>query len=45
MGPNGSRSELIFPVDMAYDGWMGFQSTFVHEGVLVITQGCIGISE
>ena len=37
MGPNGPRSKLIFLDDMIYKGWMGFQFTFVHMGVLVIT--------
>ena len=34
--PNGPCFELIFLVNMAYEGWMGFQFTFVHKGFLVI---------
>ena len=45
MDPSGPRSELIYLVGMGYKGWIGSKFTFVHKGVLVITQGCIGISE
>ena len=45
MGPNGPRSKLIFFDDMIYEGWMGFQFTFMYKGVLVIMQGCTRISE
>ena len=45
IGPNGPRSELIYLVDMGYEGRIGSKFTFVHKGVLVITQGCIGLSE
>ena len=45
MGPNGSHFKLIFLDDIVYEGWMGFLFTFVHKGVLVIMQGCTGISE
>ena len=37
MGPNGPHSELIFLDGMVYEGWMGFQFTFVHKDVLIIT--------
>ena len=45
MGPNGLRSKLIYFVGMSYEGRIDFKFTFVHKGVLVITQGCIGVSE
>ena len=45
MGPNGPYSELIYFVGMDYESWIGSKFTFVHKGVLVITQGCIGLSE
>ena len=45
MGPNGPRSELIYLVGMGYEGQIGSRFTFVHKSVLVITQGCIGVSE
>ena len=45
MGPNGSCSKLIYLIDMNYKGRISFKFTFVHKGVLVITQDCIGVSE
>ena len=45
MSPNGSRSKLIYLVGMDYEGRIGSKFTFVHKGVLVITQDCIGVSE
>ena len=45
MGPNGPRFELIHLVGIDYEGRIGSKFTFVHKGVLVITQGCIGLSE
>ena len=42
MGPNDSRSELIFLDDTVYEGYISFQLTFMFKGVLVITQGCTG---
>ena len=45
MGPNGPCFELIYLVGMGYEGWIGFKFTFVHKGILIITQGCIGVSE
>ena len=40
-----SRSKLIYLVGTDYDGHIGSRFTFVHNDVLVIMQGCIGISE
>ena len=37
MDLSSPQSELIFLDGMVYEGWMGFQFTFVHMGVLVIT--------
>ena len=45
MDSYGSHSELIFLDDTIYEGWMDFQFTFVYKGVLVIMEGCTGISE
>ena len=45
MGPSGPRSELLYLVSMGYEGQIGSTFTFVHKGVLVITQGCIRVSE
>ena len=45
MGLNGPHFELIFLDDMVYESCMGFQFTFVHKGVLVITLGYRRISE
>ena len=45
MGLSGPCSKLIFFDDMVYEGWMGYQLTFVHKSVLVITQGCTKIGE
>ena len=45
MGPNGPWSKLIFLVGTTYQGWMGFQFTFVQNGVLVTTQDCTMLSE
>ena len=45
MGPSDPCSKLIFLGGTVYKGWMGFQFTFMHKGILVITQGCIRISE
>ena len=45
MGPIGPRSKLIYLVGMSYEGQIGSRFTFVHKGVLVIMQGCIGVSE
>ena len=45
MGPSGSRSELIFLNETFYKGWIDSRFTFVHEGILIITQGCTRVSE
>ena len=45
MGPNCPCSELIYLVDIGYEGQIYSTFTFVHKVVLVITQGCIGVSE
>ena len=43
--PNGPCSELIYLVGMGYEGRIGSRFTFVHNDVLVITQGFIGVSD
>ena len=45
MGPNGPFFELIYLVGMDYEGRIGFRFTFVHKGILIITQGCTRVSE
>ena len=45
MGSSSPQSKLLFLDGTVYEGWMGFQFTFVHKGILVIMLGCIGISE
>ena len=45
MGLNGPRSKLIYLVGMSYEGQIGFRFTFVYKGILVVTQGCIRVSE
>ena len=45
MGSSGPYYELIYLVGMGYEGWIDSMFTFVHKGVLVITQGCIRVSE
>ena len=45
MGPNGPRFKLIYLISMGYEGWISSKFTFVHKGVLIIMQGCIGVSE
>ena len=45
MGSSGPYYELIYLVGMGYEGQIGSRFTFVHKGVLVIMQGCIGVSE
>ena len=39
MGPNCPCSELIYLVDIGYEGQIDSRFTFVHKGVLVIMQG------
>ena len=43
--PSGSCSKLIYLVGMGYEGWIGSRFIFVHKGVLIIMQGCKGVSE
>ena len=45
MDPKGLRFELIYLIGMGYEGRIGSTYTFVHKGILVIMQGCIGVSE
>ena len=45
MGPNGPHSKLIYLIVMDYEGRIGYKFTFVPKGILVITQGCIRVSE
>lgn len=45
MGLSGPCFELIYLVGTDYEGQIGFRFSFVHKGVLVITQGCIEVSE
>ena len=45
IGHNGPCFELIYLVSMGYEGRIDFRFTFVHKGVLVITQGCLRVSE
>ena len=40
MGSSGPHSKLIFLVGMDYEDQIDSRFTFVHKGVLVITQGC-----
>ena len=41
MGPSGPRSELIYQVDICYEGWIDYRFTLVHKGHLAIMQSCI----
>ena len=45
IGPSGPCSELIYLICMDNEGRIDSRFTFVHKGVLTITQRCIGISE
>ena len=45
MGLSRPRSKLIYLVGMDYEGHIDFRFTFVHKGILVIMQGCTGVSE
>ena len=45
MDPNGPCSELIYLVGMGYKSRIDSTFTFVYKGILVITQGCIRVSE
>ena len=45
MGPGGPHSKLIYLVGTGYRSSIGSKFIFVYKSVLVITQGCIEISE
>ena len=45
MGLSGPCSKLLYLVDTGYEGRIGSRFTFVHKGVLVTMQDCIGVSE
>ena len=45
MGPNDPCFELIYLLGMGFEGWIDYRFTFVRNCVLIITQGCIGVSE
>ena len=45
MGSNGPYFKLIYLFSTDYEGQIGSRFTFVHKGVLVIIQGCTGLSE
>ena len=45
MDLNGPYSELIYHDGMVYEGWIDFKFIFVHKGILVIIQDCIGDNE
>ena len=45
MGPSGPRFKLIYLISMGCEGWISSKFTFVHEGVLIIMQGCTRVSE
>ena len=41
----GPCFEVIYFVGMDYEGRIGSRFIFVHKQILVIMQGCIGVSE
>ena len=45
MDPSGPLFKLIYLIDMSYEGQIDSKFTFVHKGILVITQNCIRVSE
>ena len=45
MGLSGPYSDFIYLVGTDYEGQIGSRFTFVHKGVLVTMQDCIGVSE
>ena len=45
MGPNSSYFELKYHDDTIYECLINIWFIFVHKGVLVIMQSCIGDSE
>ena len=44
MGPNDSRFELIYLVGTDQEGQIDSKFTFVYKGILIIMQGCTGVS-
>ena len=44
MGPSDSRFELIYLVGTDYEGQIDYKFTFVYKDVLIIMQGCTGVS-
>ena len=38
-------SKLIYLFGTSYEGWIDSKFIFVHKDILVIMQGCIGVSE
>ena len=45
MGPSDPLFKLIYLVGMGCEGWIDSSFNFVHTDVLVIMQGCIGVSK
>ena len=45
MGPNGSYCKLKYLIGMGYEGKIASRFTFVHKGILVVTQNCARVSE
>ena len=45
IGPSGLRSEFIYLVGIGCEGRTDSMFTFMHKGILIITQCCIGVSE
>ena len=45
LGPSDPLSELIYLVNMGYEGRISFRFTFVHKSILVTMQGCTGVSK
>ena len=45
MGPSGPYSKLIYLDVIDCEGQIGYRFTFLHKSVLVIMQGCTGVSK
>ena len=45
MGPNGPYSKLIYFVGKDYKSRISSRFTFVHKGILIITQGYTKVNE
>ena len=45
MGPSGPHFKLMYHDDMVYKSQIGFRFILMHNGVLIIMQGCIGDNE